>query len=254
MDQVGNAASSCYFCETMGECGSIVELAEDETHHLIHVSRITHRQTITLLDGKGSVAYAKLERINSKRASLQILQLEYHKPQKPSLNLAVAVTRNEVTFDTILKSASEFGVNSIIPLITEHSGSARIARKASRNERWNRIVRNTCKQARSVWFPMIDDLTTIDDFLQRCCTPESILLVGTEPAHIANANARIDQILGCSSLYWAVGPEGGWTNFEYTQLSQLGVEISFGSTVLKTPTASIAGLCVLRFLLNNRLN
>ena len=55
-----------------------------EFHHLVHVMRGSAGDEIELVNGRGDIARARIEKIDKKSASLRILQIKHHPKPRPS--------------------------------------------------------------------------------------------------------------------------------------------------------------------------
>ncbi len=245
--------AGCYICVQQMTTGSCVELDETESHHLLHVARTERGSVVTLLNGEGVCAQARLMEVQKKIARLRIERLTIVMREKPSVSLAVSVPRNESAFEAILRMSAEFGVERVVPLMSARSESYRIVKRADRMERWKKVIRNACKQSRTAWFPTLSAPLPIHDLLDQIDGSKTIVLAGIEPQYASAHPVNPAAIRDADEVFWIVGPEGGWTEGEADRLKAGCTAISFGQSILTSVTASVAGLGVVRFLSRNNL-
>ena len=65
-------------------------------------------------------------------------------------------------FEWMLEKCTEIGVDRITPLVTE-----RTERTKLRHDRLQRVLVGAMKQSQRVWLPQLDDMTTINELIDR---------------------------------------------------------------------------------------
>ena len=126
---------------------STVSLSADETHHLIHVLRMTPGDEAFVFDGCGREYRCNFRSIKDNRAQLEIADALSDPVESPlHLTLGQALARGE-KFDFIVQKATELGVSGIAPLVTRYA-DVRLddQQTTKRVERWRRISLEAMKQ------------------------------------------------------------------------------------------------------------
>src|SRR6188474_1144714 len=121
--------------------GSIVTLSGDETHHLMHVLRMTPGDPAFVFDGCGNEYKCSFRSFKDTYAQLEIegVALNDIVESPVDLTLAQALAKGE-KFDFIIQKATELGVSRIVPLLTRYGDVRLDDEKTSRRvERWRRI-------------------------------------------------------------------------------------------------------------------
>ena len=235
-----------FFVPQKLEQNGIAVLTPDQAHHLRIVLRLRAGEEVELFDGTG-LSYSGI--IQSRGAVIRIGPLrEVALPEAPrtALALAAALIKPD-RFEWILQKGTELGVERFLPLETAFS-TVRIpqARLGARMERWQRIVREACKQSRRVTIPEV-----------HFPMPLAALLTAPEyAAHVRfmlyeKASERLTAGLkpGNPALL-CVGPEGGWDATEVHAAEDAGYRIvGMGTRVLRAETAALAALAIFQFLL-----
>ena len=98
-----------------------VGLVEEQAHHLLHVLRIKAGQEVTVFDGSGTEATARVESLNKREVQLEILQRRAVDRELPiELTLAVAIPKGDRQ-KVLVEKLVELGVTALVPITTERS-------------------------------------------------------------------------------------------------------------------------------------
>jgi 16S rRNA (uracil1498-N3)-methyltransferase len=148
------------------------------------------------------------------------------------MHLAMAVIQLE-KFELVLQKATELGVRSIIPLVTERV-ELRPERYSGKSERWERILFEAVKQCGRARVPSIEAPARFGDVLQRGGA-KILFDADAEPATVE----QLDEV----TIF--IGPEGGWSDDELALARERGVLFQrLGPRRLRAETAAIAALSV----------
>jgi 16S rRNA (uracil1498-N3)-methyltransferase len=226
--------------------------------HLGRVLRAEEGQLYELSDGR-NVWLARIERVAlSKRSENQIdfTLVEPVVVREPSLDLVLLVSLVKFDhFEWCLEKATELGVNEIIPLAAARTDKTLLAASWKRRERWERILLESAQQSRRLRAPVLRaPVLPADAFVHSSAACKLILSERHEAPFLREAlshSATLARPAAQSSAALAVGPEGGWTDGEIVAaLSADFAEASLGENILRTETAVVASLAILRFALS----
>lgn len=145
--------------------------------------------------------------------------------------------------DWIVQKATELGVSRIVPVLM-HRTVVRLSSKDCdhKMERWNRIIRESCKQSCRCVIPELCAPVALPDLFSLPDMPE-ITAVPWEEADHSGPLAFHRAHPALSSLGILIGPEGGITSEEISFLSDGGfVPITLGKRILRTETAGLAAV------------
>jgi 16S rRNA (uracil1498-N3)-methyltransferase len=188
--------------------------------------------------------------------------MESVETREPSLqiHLLLSIVKFD-RFEWCLEKATELGVTEITPLASARTDKALIAAAGKRRSRWEKILLESAQQARRLRPPI---LHFADETATGKSARASIII---RPADALAQSAAACRVLlsehsgakpmrDVLSLYaepWAalaIGPEGGWTDDELAAARTAAfTEVSLGENILRTETAAIASLAILRFTL-----
>lgn len=232
--------------------GDVVALDREEAHHLQGVLRGAGDRDWCLVDGHGR-RYTARPVVGSREPRFEILTVadDPREERGPRLTLACAVVKGR-HFDLVVEKAVELGARRLLPLVTARGV---IEPGAGRRARWEGILRAALKQSGRCRLPELSEPLPLPAALAACAGER--LLVGAAPDErglFTPAPAAVAGVAGASGgLTLFIGPEGGWTPAESALLAGAGASpLDLGPFTLRTETAAIAGLAVLRALADAR--
>jgi 16S rRNA (uracil1498-N3)-methyltransferase len=235
-------------------------LRGETAEHLGRVLRAEPGQLYELSDGQ-RVWLAKIERVVISKRGESSIEFSLVEPitsgsaSEPStaIHLLVSLIKFD-RFEWCLEKATELGVTEILPLVAARTDKPLAAAAAKRHERWRRILVESAQQSRRLRPPILQvPISPERAFALYSSVDRKILL--SERPNAAPLAAVIHSSVDASSLSpptaaaLAIGPEGGWTETEFAAAQAAGfVEASLGENILRTETAVIASLAVVRFV------
>ncbi len=228
--------------------GDRVALSPEQSHYLVDVLRLGPGDPLELFDGQGARWAAQLALDAQGKSELQLLQLidRSHELHSVHLTLAQALVKVD-KFELAIQKATELGCKQIIPFAAERSvvkldderGQAKVAR-------WRKIAEEAARQCGRADIPTIDAplgwsalhaLAASDPALR------SVLLDPRAPLRLGPATQ------GAAKVLLVVGPEGGFSDQELARAEENGfLRASLGPLILRTETAGLAALAVVRHL------
>lgn len=152
-------------------------------------------------------------------------------------------------FETVVRHATEIGVNGFIPLVCERSVVKLDERKAaSRVERWRSIAKSAAMQAGLRAIPEVSLPVSVSDACN-LVSGATCVLVCWEEAHSLSIPQAIRAALEATlmpkvdaRIAIVVGPEGGLTEQEVSLLSSCHPQasvVTLGRNILRTETAGL---------------
>lgn len=232
-----------FFVEQFADCRAVME--GEAAHHLGRVLRAQPGQYYELSDGT-SVWLALVEHVSRDRVDFELIE------ELPSYKLSLQTTLllSVVKFDAFewaLEKSTELGVTTIIPLAAERSEKGLIAAAVKRFERWQKILLESSQQSRRVQLPALHPVSKPPVAFANCKQSVNVLL-SESPDASPMKTILAGMTAGTAAL--AIGPEGGWTETEFSAARSAGFqEASLGKLILRTETAVVAALASLNFAL-----
>lgn len=218
-----------------------VLLGVDAARH-VQVLRLQPGMPLTLFDGHGGEWSATVTRMGR---SDVIVQVGAHEPVEReaarAVHLVVGMPANE-RMDWLVEKATELGVASILPVVTQRS-VLRLEgeRAAKRQARWRAMAVAACEQSGRNRVPVIEAPVLLAEALGALPPGLRLLLSlrsGSRPLREAAA--------GTGAVWVLHGPEGGLTaEEEAAALAQGFAPVHLGARVLRSETAALAALAML---------
>ena len=222
-------------------------LTGDAAHHLGRVLRAQPGQLYELSDGT-SVWLGRIEIVSRDRVEFALLEkLAANEPQLET-TLLLSIVKFDA-FEWALEKATELGVSRIVPLAAARSEKALLAAAPKRAARWRKILLESSQQSRRVQLPVLHPLSKPDAAFAARQDGLRVLL-----SESPDARPLREILVGAhsSSAVLAIGPEGGWTDSEFSAARASGFqEASLGKLILRAETAVVASLAILNFALSS---
>jgi 16S rRNA (uracil1498-N3)-methyltransferase len=247
------------------EPGGSVAIPRDEARHAFDVRRLGADDTITLFDGNGVLATARMpgERVQGERVQgartrhgdrlVEVVTREVAPPLAPEVGVAFAVAPEVgVAFavpkgdrlSLLLDGTTQAGVSRLVPI--ECARSVVDADKLDRGERWQRILAEATKVAKRAWMPEL----VPGGALAAVARAERARGAAIAVAHTSGAEPISAWIGGLSPAVPRtvfIGPEGGVEDGEIAELRAHGAAtVSLGPCVMRVELAAIAATVLLR--------
>ena len=223
-------------------------LNEAESRHASEVLRLREGDLVRVFNGGGEEIQARISQQN-RRGSLLVAESHHRTPAPAvSLLLAQAVPKGK-NMDVVLQKTTELGATGILPILTERT-VVRLdaAEAADKQQKWQRIVIEACKQCGRNYLPVVHLPQTLAAFLTNL--PEAELRViaaltpGAKPLH----EVLDDGAVRPRSAVALIGPEGDFTPAEVAAAVNAGFSpVSLGPIILRAETAALYTLSVLGY-------
>lgn len=228
-------------------CGA---LDENESHHALHVLRFKEGEQIFIFDGKGKVAEAKLLK-KGRQVVFEILSMKEAPAPACKLCLVQALPKGKA-MELILQKATELGMQEIWPIMAERSVTQiREEKSEKKQEKWQQIVIEACKQCGQNWMPRVFPALSLKDFLEK--NHEGCKLIASLHPQAQPLHALLKTEKQNKKIFFLVGPEGDFTSEETKMALACGFQpVSLGANVLRCETAAIFLTSVLNYEMLHR--
>lgn len=227
-----------FYAPDLEETTRQLTLDETASRHAVQVLRMKEGEQLQLTNGKGWMAQAQISHAHKSKTAVSIDNPIYHPPLVPAITLAVSLLKNVARLEWLLEKVTEIGVTEIIPLICH-----RTERQAFRYDRLNGIVVSAMLQSKQPWLPILHQPTTLENAITSAAQPQKII------AHCIENEAKKQLAASATTMdsMLLIGPEGDFTSQEISLALAHGfVPASLGNTRLRTETAAMVGVTLLR--------
>lgn len=219
-------------------------LDETETRHARTSLRMEAGDCMTLLDGRGHIGHALVlpdtaDRKRDARLPVRIERVESVAPPPRRLTLIVAACRGE-RMDWLVEKCTELGVDRLWIATFERSvanpGDGRL-------ERFERLIRQACKQCFRAWLPDLRGNVTLPSAIDAWTkqSGDRLLVAHPDPAAMALGAALRAAPNESRETAVIIGPEGGLSGDELSALLGRGAHcVRLARHVLRVETAAVA--------------
>jgi 16S rRNA (uracil1498-N3)-methyltransferase len=239
-----------FFAPALDPGDETVALPRDEGEHLVRVLRLGVGDTVSVFDGRGREFVARVASAVRRDVRVELLS-RIEPPAEPAvaLTLAQAVLKAD-KMDDIVRDAVMLGVAAIQPIVTKRSETTVAALvKSARLDRWRRVALASVKQSRRATLPDIRMPLTLEHYFDEPAPAQRLMLVEPGATDEVEAVSVFQKEPIPPDAAVLVGPEGGWTEPEWTAARHCGVRlVTLGHRTLRADAVPIAAISVLQFL------
>ncbi|MFH1748506.1 MAG: RsmE family RNA methyltransferase [Planctomycetota bacterium] len=237
-------SSSYFYCARL-EPGRIT-LPADEARHATRSRRLRPGDELTLFDGRGNVAHARLQppttEENQRRTRripseicVQVDKIEHIPQSTRQLSLIVAACKGH-RLDYLVEKCTELGVACFY--LTEFERSV-VHASSQHLEKLRRTVIEACKQCGRAWLPQINAGMELPDVLPKV-SAATLLIAQPADDSVTFGTWLRDNAAASDRLAAVIGPEGGLTPVEVDILRKAGGQpVTLAAHILRVETAAV---------------
>ena len=153
----------------------------------------------------------------------------------------------EQKMDYILQKTTELGVSEIIPYEASRSLIKIDHKQDKKIDRWQKIMKEASEQSKRTHIPKICSSINLSNLVKLSDYDMKFLCTVNETSQ--NLKKLLSKDLIDAKILFVIGPEGGFTpEEEQTLMDNDFIPVSLGSSVLRTETASVFIMSVIRYL------
>ncbi|PPC86936.1 MAG: 16S rRNA (uracil(1498)-N(3))-methyltransferase [Hyphomicrobium sp.] len=225
--------------------GIDVTLSEDQAHYLINVLRLKQGQAVLIFNGRDGEWRAVMRDARKKSATLHVEQQVRVQTTGPDIAYVFAPLKRS-RLDYMVQKATELGVASLHPVITQHTIAERV-----NVERMKANVIEAAEQCGILRVPAVHDPLTLDKILSAWDSSRPLIFCN-EAAEYDSPITKLQKIPQ-GPLAVLIGPEGGFSDKERAALCALPFvhSLSLGPRIMRADTAAVACLALINATLGD---
>ncbi|OIP15216.1 MAG: 16S rRNA (uracil(1498)-N(3))-methyltransferase [Comamonadaceae bacterium CG2_30_59_20] len=243
-----------FYCPTPLTTGDLLDLPASAARH-VQVLRLQPGDVITLFNGgpdvptsSGGEFEATVTQMGRSHVQVRVgAHAAVEREAALQVHLAVGMPANE-RMDWLVEKATELGVASIQPLMTERSVLRLTGERADKKQaHWQSVAVAACEQCGGNRVPRVHPVQTLAQWLKApapldAAKPQRLLL-SLRPESVGLREAAHHT---ASDITFLSGPEGGLSAAEEdAALAQGFASVTLGPRVLRSETAALAALAAL---------
>lgn len=213
---------------------------KEESRHITKVLRKTVGDSLHITNGNGWLFTAKIVISDVKNCIATVVSKTFKNKGSYTLHLAVAPTKMNDRYEWFLEKATEIGIDSITPIICDHS-----ERKVIKPERFEKILQSAMKQSLNCYLPKLNEAIPFKDYIERTHSGQLFI------AHCEETDKKSlkQQLQPHQTVTILIGPEGDFSVKEIeTALANHFIPVTLGETRLRTETAAIVACHSVAFI------
>jgi len=215
-----------------------IVINEIDSKHISRSFRKNIGDNIRVTNGLGYLCNAEIIE-KGKKIKVKIKGVEKFEPPNLSIHVALSPLKNISRFEWFVEKATELGISQITPIVCEYSEKKRV-----NTERLERILISSLKQSNQFFKPKINSINTFENFI---LNSEDQLLM----ANLKTSNKLSEKLFTKSNICLMIGPEGGFSDSEIDLAKKQDIkEVTLGNSRLRSETAAIYGMSIIRSLLS----
>ncbi len=213
-------------------------LDEPTSKHCIQVLRMQAKDHLIITNGKGYVFEATIVEPHKKNTVVHIIKETYQAFKQPQHTIAIAPIKNNSRWEWFLEKATELGIHTIVPIITE-----RTEKQYNKIERQQHILVAAMLQSQQVWLPKFVEPISFK-MLWEQVLPDQRFIAHCATGHKQPLQKIVDHTKNTLIL---IGPEGDFTTNEIdAALQNQCTAVSLGNNRLRTETAGVVAASILQ--------
>jgi len=204
---------------------------KEESKHIVKVLRKKTGDQLYITNGKGYLFTSEIIIADKKKCTVLIVTKNLKIKQKYSLHLAVAPTKMNDRYEWFLEKATEIGIDSITPIICDHS-----ERKIIKYERFEKILQTAMKQSFQCYLPKLHQAVSFKEFMKQVFNSQLFI------AHCVESDKKSlkKELQPKQDITILIGPEGDFSVKEIEMaIKNKFIPVTLGKTRLRTETAAI---------------
>jgi 16S rRNA (uracil1498-N3)-methyltransferase len=227
-----------YIDEALSEGGDIT-LTLDRHHYATNVLRLKPGDPLRLFNARDGEWLAYLAGVSKKVAIVRCERRLADAAPPPDLDFVFAPLKH-ARLDYLVQKATELGVRRLCPVITQRTIVERV-----NLERMRANAIEAAEQCNLVFVPEVCEPQKLDYVLAHW-EQDRALIYSDEAASITDPLVSLKSLKMPAAVL--IGPEGGFTEGERTQLRRLPfvTAISLGPRIMRADTAAVSALSLVQ--------
>ena len=218
-----------------------IKLTDKQHHYLYNVIKSSLGNNIILINGMDGEFLSKIIFLNNKHIILKIFEKIRNYVKQNFIGLIIPIIQK---IDIVLKASTEIGVTDFFFIKTEYSKN-----NIFKDNKIEGNIIEAIEQSERLDFPNIHKISTIKNILDTLNSDENLIFFCEERTSNNSFKSVINNLdFKNKKIYCLVGAEAGFSNEEKRIINSYKnvVSISLGNNILRTETATISILSLIK--------
>ena len=238
-----------FFVEKIAPGADVLSITGKEARHIVNVLRMKKGEMLILMDGKGQMFEATIEKLHSKEVKVKIdKSIPSPPPSSIYISLAQALIKSH-PMDYLIQKTTELGISSIHPFYPERTViKLKPGHLKNKMDRWAEIMISACKQCGRSTLPILNPPLTFEELIKNVVDKKILKILLWEDEGRTDLKKFLRSISPLPHIFAIVGPEGGFTRSEVNLAREAGFQIiSLGNRILRAETAAVSLISIIQY-------
>jgi 16S rRNA (uracil1498-N3)-methyltransferase len=222
--------------------GETLRLDGPEGRHAATVRRLQPGEAVVVTDGRGRRHAGLVAAVGRDTVDIAVSEVSVVAAPSPRIVVVQALPKGD-RGELAVELLTEVGVDEIVPWQAERCVTQWRGEKAAKaTEKWRATARESTKQSRRSWAPVVADLASTREVCARLATAALAVVLhetATEPLAEVSPPPSGEVVL-------VIGPEGSLSDAELAAFLEAGADVRrIGESVMRTSTAGAVAAAVL---------
>lgn len=220
-------------------------LSGERFHYVTRVLRLREGDSLEVFDGKGRRFDAKVTSLTESEGVVTLVNGR-DEPALRAITIVQGLPKGD-KLELVLQKGTELGAARFAPAMCERSVVKLDGKEEAKRTRWQRIAEEAARQCGRSDVPEVMTPAPLVALVRSLPDSPQVLVLDEEERAVPLSQAA--HAAGERPLALVIGPEGGLARTEVDALLALGAQpVTLGRLILRTETAALAALAVLRHL------
>ena len=207
----------------------------DEFNHIKNVMRMTEGDEFIAFIGNETDYVCSITNIKKDYLLFDVIgERINNKNPRIQLDIFQALSKGD-KMELVAQKTTEIGISGFYSLYIKNCD---VKQNSNKPQRLEKIVIGACKQCGRSKIPYISEVINLKECIELLKNYDLVLF-----ANETEQNLRIydtlQQHTNAKSIAIIIGPEGGFTHEEISELATISTSVSLGKRILRTETAGI---------------
>lgn len=230
-----------------------VNIEGEDVKHIYRVLRLKEGEKININNCLGTEFLSEIVTISKTNVNCKILgKVDINNESPIQISLYQGLPK-AAKMDLIVQKATELGVMSVTPIITERVVVKNEIGEYKKIDRWNRIALEACKQSKRTIIPKVNSVIDFQKLTEQLKNVDLVIVPyeNQEEIGLKNVMQKLDKNK-IKTVAIIIGPEGGFEKEEIEAFKKLGGHIvTLGPRILRTETAGFVCASLLMYELGD---
>ena len=234
------------FVETVLELGATHVCTKDQANYLRNVLRLSAGDPVLVFNGSDGEWLCHFETSGKRSCALVVVEQIREQKSGPDLDYVFAPLKR-ARLDYMVQKATELGVFSLRPVLTERTIAGRV-----NIERMRANVVEAAEQCGVLRLPVVHEPSKLASVVA-AWPAERTLFFADEAADVSSPLAAFDGIERGAPAAVIIGPEGGFSNLERQLIRDMPRSrvLSLGPRIMRADTAAVALLALVNAVIGD---